>query len=219
MSSQALKKLRSAGDRLRRGRSVTVRAAEGPLDRETADAALDLLGPEGDTARELDEEAEREMSRLVSLSALTTDLAEQYLERLARPIPSLTPAAGVQIVSRGYAARMALDRDPARFGAAVSPPGLKALPPLRNGRPPQDLLTRAVKATRRTFPSHRVVSAAAWDGFVVLTTSRVHQMPGRASGTDDAAGPVAVEVVDGLARFGWVLRMVDVRYGLEPDGG
>ncbi len=24
-------------------------------------------------------------------------------------------------------------------------------------------------------------------------------------------------VVDGLARFGWVLRQVDLHYGLEPD--
>jgi hypothetical protein len=26
-----------------------------------------------------------------------------------------------------------------------------------------------------------------------------------------------MEVVDGLARFGWVLRQVDIRYNLEPD--
>lgn len=199
---------------------MTVRPAEGRLDSTTAGAAVDLLGPDGDTARALDAAAEREMSGLVSLSALTTDLAERYLERLARPIPSLTPGAGVQLVTRGYAARVALERDPARFGVTVAPPPLP-LPALRNGRPPQDLLTRAVKATRRKFAAHRVVSEGAWDGFVVLLTARVHESEGPrgATGEDADPGPVAIDVVDGIARFGWVLRMVDVRYGQEPERG
>ena len=197
-----------------------MKPAEDPLDSATAGAALELLGADGDTARELDAEAEREMSGLVSLSALTTDLAEQYIERLARPIPSLTPGAGVQLVTRGYAARVAVERDPARFGATAAPT-LLPLPPLRNGRPPQDLLTRAVKATRRKFAANRVVSEAAWNGFVVLLTARVHESerPRGRSDEDGDPGPIAIDVVDGIARFGWVLRMVDVRYGQEPERG
>lgn len=197
-----------------------MRSAEGRLDSVTAGAALELLGPDGDTARELDAAAEQEMGGLVSLSALTTDLAERYLERLARPIPSLTPEVGVQLVTRGYAARVAVQRDPARFGATAVPTQL-SLPPIRNGRPPQDLLTRAVKATRRKFPAHRVVPEGAWNGFVMLLTARVHESERPRAGTDDDAdpGPIAIDVVDGIARFGWVLRMVDARYGQEPERG
>jgi hypothetical protein len=33
----------------------------------------------------------------------------------------------------------------------------------------------------------------------------------------DGEGFVAVDVVDGLARVGWVLRQVDIHYGLEPE--
>lgn len=217
MPSGALKRLWSAGERFRRGQSVTVKAADGRVDAGTADAALGLLGDDADTARDLDVEADREASGLASLSTLTTQLAEQYLERLARPIPSLGPAAGVQIVTRGYAARTVVERDPARFGAPAALSELP-LPALRNGRPPQDLLTRAVKATRRAFPNYRVVPPGAWDGFVVLLTARVHQMA-PAAGADDDAGDqlLAAEVVDGLARFGWVLRLVDARYGQEPE--
>lgn len=217
MPSGAIKRFWSAGERFRRGQSVTVRAADGRVDRGTADAALALLGVDGDKARDLDAEADREATALVSLSPLTTQLAEQYLERLARPIPSLTPAAGVQIVTRGYAARTVVERDPARFGAPSSLDHL-SLPPLRKGRPPQDLLTRAVKATRRSFSDHRAVPAGAWDGFVVLVTARVHQLAPVAGGAeDDDDGLLAAEVVDGLARFGWVLRLVDARYGQEPE--
>lgn len=206
----------SAGDRFRRGQSVTVRPAEGRLDAGTADTALELLGPDGETARELDSGAQREMSAILSLSALTTDLAEQYLERLARPIPSLTPAAGVQIVTSGYAARAAVERDPGRFGVPGGLPATLSVPPARNGRAPQGLLTRVVKATRSGFAHHRVVTPGAWDGFVVLLTFRLHSA---VAGAGDGEGPglVAAEVVDGLARFGWVLRMVDVRYGQEPE--
>ena len=187
------------------------------MDAGIVDSALALLGPDGDVARALDAEADREMSAVLSLSALTTGLAEEYLERLARPIPSLTPAAGVQIVSRGYAARLAVESDPGRFGAPAELPKLPSLPPLRHGRPPQDLLTRVVKGTRRVFPTVRAVPEAAWDGFVLLLTARVHDTMPAATPDDDAVGMIAVEVVDGLARFGWVLRLVDVRYGQEPE--
>jgi hypothetical protein len=217
LPSGAIKRLLSAGERFRRGQSMSVRPAEGRVDAGTADAALALLGPDGDTARALDLEADREMSRVVSLSALTTGLAEEYLERLARPIPSLTPAAGVQVVTRGYAARMAVEREPSRFGAPAELPDLSSLPAPRNGRPPQDLLTRAVKSTRRRFPALRAVAEPVWDGFVVLLTARVHRLVPDDGAGGDGPGLLAAEVVDGLARFGWVLRLVDVRYGQEPE--
>jgi hypothetical protein len=50
-----------------------------------------------------------------------------------------------------------------------------------------------------------------WEGYVLLLTRRVHRS------TPDADQLVAMDVVDGLARFGWVLRQVDIRYNLEPD--
>jgi hypothetical protein len=213
LPSGAIQKLWSMGDRLRRGRSLSVRPSEARIDPAAADAALALLGPDGDVARDLDAVADQLVSTMVSLSWLTTELATDYLERLAKPIASLTPAAGVQLVSRGYAAMMAVEREPVRFAASPGqPPALTPLPPLRRGRPPQDLLTRTVKASRRGFPALRTVPVQVWDGVVVLLTLRVHEL--------SAAGDelLAVEVVDGLARFGWVLRLVDVRYGLEPEG-
>lgn len=170
------------------------------------------LGPGGHLARALDTAARDEASEMLSLSSLTSPLAVEYLERLARPIPALTPSAGVMVVSSGYAARLAVESDPGRFGAPGELPALD-LPPLRHGRPPQDLLTRAVKATRRGFPGIRAVPADVWEGFVVLLTARVHQLT--PSGPDEEL--LAGDVVDGLARFGWALRLVDARYGLEPE--
>lgn len=215
MPSGAIKRLWAAGERFRGGRSFAVRPADAPIDAASAEAALELLGSDGDASRELDDAAASESTALASLSSLTTQLAMDYLDRLARPIPSLTPGAGVQVITAGYAARIAVSSDPRRFGAPGELPVLASLPALRNGRPPQDLLTRAVKATRRGFPSVRAVPAAVWDGFVLLLTARVHAAnhPARHEEPDLLAG----EVVDGLARFGWVLRLVDIRYGLEPE--
>lgn len=192
-----------------------MRPADSAVDAASAQAALELLGSDADASRELDDAAAGESAALASLSSLTTQLAMDYLDRLARPIPALTPGAGVQIVTAGYAARLVVSSDPQRFGAHGELPVLASLPALRNGRPPQDLLNRAVKATRRGFPSLRAVPAGVWDGFVLLLTARVH-------GANHPAGKeeldlLAGEVVDGLARFGWVLRLVDIRYGLEPE--
>lgn len=162
-------------------------------------------------ARELDAAAREAASGLLSLSSLTAPLAVDYLERLARPIPSLTPSAGVMVVTRGYAARLAVEADPVRFGAPSELPALD-LPSLRHGRPPQDLLNRAVKATRRGFPAIRAVPGEVWEGFVVVLTAQVHELAPSADGE-----LLAGDVVDGLARFGWALRMVDVRYSLDPE--
>ena len=152
------------------------------------------------------------MASIVALSSLTSPLTLDYLDRLARPIPALTPEVGVQIVTRAYVAHVVVERDPTAFGA-VDVPVLGTLPPLRRGSPPRDLLTRVVKASRRGFEVIRAVSTPVWNGFVRALTQRAHDRipePG-------PSGLVAVEVVDGLARFGWVLRQVDLHYGLEPE--
>ncbi|HEX4863653.1 MAG TPA: hypothetical protein VFV02_06250, partial [Acidimicrobiales bacterium] len=146
----------------------------------------------------------------VSLSPLTAGMALDYIDRLARPIPALSAQTGVEIVTHGYAAHLAVEQDPAVFGAA-DVPVLGTLPPLRHGRPPQDILTRTVKATRRGFPVIRAVSAPVWEGYVVLLTRRIHEAQ------PDEENLVALDVVDGLARFGWVLRQVDIHYKLAPE--
>lgn len=214
MPSGALGRLWAAGERFRGGSSIAVRPADARVDPAGADGALRLLGPDGEIARDLDASADREAAGFAALSPLTTQLAEDYLDRIARPIPALTPAAGVQVVSRGYAGRIAVEHEPVRFGAPEELPGLASLPARRDGRPPQDLLTRVVKATRRGFPAVRAVPVGVWDGFALLLTARVHLIQ---PAGDEAPGLLAGEVVDGLARFGWVLRLVDDRYGLEPE--
>jgi hypothetical protein len=205
-----LRRLVSWGAKTRRGRSLSVKPAVQRIDRRAADDRLAELGPDADTSRRLDETTGAVATTIVSLSPLTAGMAIDYIDRLARPIPSLSAEAGVNIVTRGYAAHLAVEQDPQAFGA-LEVPVLGTLPPLRHGRPPQDILTRAVKASRRNFPAVRSVSAPVWDGFVVLLTRRVHAI------VADDGDLVAVEVVDGLARFGWVLRQVDIHYDLSPE--
>jgi hypothetical protein len=194
-----------------RRRAVGVQAADQRVDDAALDVYLDELGEEGDAARRLELEVDALMPTVAALSSLTSPLALDYIQRLERPIPALTPASGVQIVSRSYVAHFVVEADPATFGADAVPV-LNTLPPLRRGGvPPQDLLTRVVKASRRKFPRIRAVPEAVWEGYVRCLARRAH----------DHAGPgeemLAVEVVDGLARFGWVLRQVDIHYGLEPE--
>ena len=196
---------------LQRQQSITVRPAASRVNRADLDKYLGALGTDGQVARDLDREVDREMTRVTSLSGLTSPLAVPYMERLGRPIPSLTPEIGVLLVGRTYVAHMVVEADPGRFGAA-DVPVLGTLPPLKNGRPPQDLLSRVVKVSRgRTFPPLCALTPAAWDGFVRCLTKRAH----------DAARPdselVSPDVVDGVARFAWVLRQVDLNYGLSPE--
>jgi hypothetical protein len=190
--------------------SVVVRPAETRLDQAALDDCLQQLGVDGPVARRLDTAVDSEMRSLASLSSLTAPLALDYLERVGRPIPSLSPQMGVQIVGRAYAAHMVVEADPPAYGAA-DVPVLGTLPPLRRGSPPQDLLNRVVKASRRSFELIRAVSSPVWDGFVRCLTKRAHDL---AAGADEL---VPVESVDGLARFGWVLRQVDIHYGLSPE--
>ncbi len=182
------------------------------VDVNALTAYLATLGEDEPHVVRLDRAVDAAMTSILALSSLTSPLTLDYLERLARPIPALGPEIGVQIVTRAYVAHLVVEKDPPAFGA-VDVPVLGTLPPLRRGSPPRDLLTRVVKASRRNFEVIRAVSTPLWNGFVRSLTRRAHdRVPDPAP-----SGLLAVEVVDGLARFGWVLRQVDLHYGLEPE--
>jgi hypothetical protein len=54
---------------------------------------------------------------------------------------------------------------------------------------------------------------------LVATTAEIHAeaLAGAAGGEDpEGAGVLAPELVDGLLRTGWLLRQVDLAYGLAP---
>ena len=196
---------------LQREQSFTVRPASGRVNRSDLDKHLKSLGSDGVLVRDLDREVDGEMNRVTALSPLTSQLAVAYMERLARPVPSLTPPIGVLLVGRTYVAHMLVEADPGRYGTA-DVPVLGTLPPLKKGRPPQDLLSSVVKASRgKGFSSVCALTPAAWDGFVWCLTKRAHDA---AVAGDDLVSP---EVVDGVARFGWVLRQVDLHFGISPE--
>jgi hypothetical protein len=195
-------------------------AAVERLTRTARDADLAGRGADGGWAGALDRRAEEVLAGIVSLSELTTFLALGYLERIRRPWPALTLPLGARLVTRSYAAHLAVEDDPRRFGA-TDVPVLGNLPEARNGRPPQDLLTRVVKASRRQFKLICAVSPETWDGFVTCCTYRVHEEAAGAPKADD--GEETIDpwldpgLVDGLSRFGWVLRQVDLFYGQQPE--
>jgi hypothetical protein len=193
-----------------RGQSAAVKPAERRLRAVDLDRELKALGRDGPVARRLDQAVDQAMGSIVALSPLTSQLAVDYLDRLAGPIPALRGPVGAQTVGRAYVAHLLVENDPAAYGA-IDIPVLGTLPGLRRGRPPQDLLNRVVKATRRGFESIRAVPAPVWDGFVLCLTKRAHE---RAS---DEPGYLKRDVVEGLCRFGWVLRQVDIRYGQRPE--
>lgn len=195
---------------LPRRQSMVVRPAGHRLGRKELDAHLNELGEDGAVARRLDADVEGALSSVVSLSALTAPLALEYSDRLARPVPMLTPDLAVQVVGRGYVAHMLVEDDPGRVGA-TEVPVVGTLPPPKKGRPPQDLLSRVVKLSRRSFAPVCALTIPAWEGFVWCLTKRLHD---RAPEPEDL---VPLEVVDGLARFAWVLRQVDIHYGLDPE--
>jgi hypothetical protein len=191
---------------------VAVKPAQRRLRAVDLESELKALGRDGPVARRLDRAADDALRSVRSLSPLTSQLAVDYLDRLARPIPALAGQVGAQIVGRAYLAHLSVEEEPAAYGA-VDIPVLGTLPDLRKGRPPQDLLNRVVKASRRGFEMIRAVPAPVWDGFVLCVTKRVHDTAGGDSGYLNG------DVVDGLCRFGWVLRQVDIRYRQEPDRG
>lgn len=195
---------------LARRQSLVVKPAPGRIGRKELDGHLKSLGGDGTVARQLDRDVEESLESVSSLSSLTSPLALDYLDRLARPVPTLTPPVGVQIVGRTYVAHLLVEQDPGRYGAA-DVPVLGTLPPLKKGRPPQDLLTRVVKASRRGFPAICALTPPAWEGFGWCLTKRAHDS------VTEAEELIPLDVVDGLARFAWVLRQVDIHYGLEPE--
>jgi hypothetical protein len=217
---RAIRRRRRAG--ASRGSGVGV--AEVALTRAELDRRLRALGRAGDRAGALDRAVTASIGGMAALSDVTTSLAVAYLERVQRPIPALTLASGVFVTTRGYAAHRAVEADPAAYGA-LDVPVLGTLPALKRGRPPQDLLVRVVKASRRDFERVRAIDAEVWDGFVLHTVWRVHDQAGAEAvdlGAEEDLEDVAPaylegDVVDGLTRFGWLLRQVDIHYGLEPD--
>jgi hypothetical protein len=196
-----------------RPRSVLALPANQRVDAGALEVYLAGLGPDAGPTRRLIEAIDGATGSLSSLSRLTAPLALEYLDRLHRPIPALTSETGVQIVSRSYLAHMIIEGDPEPFGAEEVP--VVDLPPLRRGHPPQDLLTRVVKATRRRFERIRAVPEPVWNGLVRDLVYRAHARAPDA----DPGDLLSLTVVDALARFGWVLRQVDQRYGLEPERG
>ncbi len=195
---------------LTRRQSLVVKPASERIGRKELDTHLKALGGDGEVARRLDRDVDSALASVLSLSPLTAPMAINYMDRLARPVPTLTPAIGVQLVGRTYVAHLRVEQDPGRYGAA-DVPVLGTLPALKKGRPPQDLLTRVVKASRRNFDSICALTPPAWEGFAWCLTKRAH---------DSSSGPdelVPLDVVDGVARFAWVLRQVDLHYGLEPE--
>lgn len=195
----------------REGERLPLGAAAGEVDEGALGARLDELGADGALAARLDQAAETELQSLQALSELTASLSLTYLERIGRPLVALDLDVGVYVVTRGYAAHLAVEADAAAYGARDIP----VLGTLPKRRPPSDLLNRLVRVTRRGFENVRAVNDGVWEGLVVATTHRVHER-GPAGTEEGHLDPV---VVDSLLRFGWVLRQVDLHYGLEPDRG
>lgn len=161
------------------------------------------------------------MGGVVSLSSLTSPLAVKYIERVARPMAAMSVEDGALLIVRGYMAHLLVEQDPAAF-SVHDIPVLGDLPPLnRRGRPPQDLLLRVVKATKRQFPAICALEPPVWEGLVVAAAGHAHARSrrARADGSSDAASGDALDItlVDGLLRTGWVLRQVDIAYGLHPE--
>lgn len=192
------------------------------MDEATVADRLADVGPDARYAVALDERVGLRLPAITALSELTSALVVSYVERVARPVAAMSPAAGARIMARGYVAHVVVEEDPALVGAD-DVPVLGDLPALnRRGRPPQDLLMRVIKASRRHFVILCALSPEAWEAFVVVSRAHVHDeadLDAAAQGGDEGAGPAYLgeELVDGLLRAGWLLRQVDLAYGLEPE--
>lgn len=193
-------------------RAGVVPPAEVVLDAKALKQALADLGTDGTNAKTLDADVDSALGSLVGLSVLSGDLAADYVERIRTPIPRLTPETAASLVSRAYLAHMLVEADPQRY-CLSEVPVLGTLPAMKKGRVPQGLLVQVVKATRRDFRAICALPEPMWQGFVDCLTYRAHRM----AASDSAADPLDTAVVDGLARFGWVLRQVDLHYALSPD--
>lgn len=183
-------------------------------------AVLESLGDDGRRAAALGAEIDRRLVTVASLSELSAPLALDYIDRLRHPLPAMSPVTGVRITTSGYLAQAAVEADPAAYGA-LDVPVLGTLPAIGR-RPPQDLSSRVVKATRRNFAAIRAVSDGVWQGLVAIITAAVHDQVAlevEVGGAQADPGPVWLEpsIIDSLLRFGWVLRQVDLHYHLEPE--
>jgi hypothetical protein len=187
------------------------------LDAAEVSAALEALGEEGAIAAALDVAVVAAMTDVRALSPLTSQLTVDYLERISRPIASLGLTTGAFITARGYVAHLVVEGDPPAYGTP-DVPVFGAFPPLRRGQVPRDLLTRVVRAGRSGFPGIRAVSSGVWDGYVLTTTWRAQADDPRDEVPEGGERQyLETSVVDGLVRFGWVLRQVDIHYGLAPE--
>jgi hypothetical protein len=217
------------GRQLFRGRKTqgTTKAA---LDREQALAWLSAAGENGQRALVLHDQVERGHANLVSLTRVTTPLAAQHVQRLRVAMPSLSRLTAYALVRRGYTAHLLVEADPGCFGAARVP-DIVEMPPLdRDGAPRRELLTFVVKVTLRSFGVLRGIPPDVWEGLAVCTTWRIHDdvptgptaspdSPAEDADADALDEPLALlsqEVIEGLLRFGWVLRATDLAYGMEP---
>lgn len=203
--------------RLRQGSERAYKPLGGgeAVDRGAEKARLEELGDDGGRARFLDSAVDGVLGGLEGLSPLTAPLAMSYLDRIARPLTAMDLGTAVHLTTRGYAAHLVVEERGGEIGIETVPV-LSGLPAMRRGAPPQDLLTRVVKMTRRNFETIRAVSWGTWEGLVVITARRVHA--GRRPGPDRELPPALdVTVIDALLRFGWVLRQVDLFYGFAPE--
>ena len=192
-------------------------SAPAALSADDAADAVALAGAEGRAVRLLTGQVGRRLPSIVELSPLTGELTVAYVERVAMPMSAMSAPAGARLIARGYLAHLLIEEDPGAFGVDAIPV-LGTLPALRRGRPPQDLLSRVVKASRRHFESVCCLSPEGWEAFVVATTAEVHAeaLGADLAGDEEGAGVLAPELVDGLLRTGWLLRQVDLAYGLAP---
>lgn len=186
------------------------------VDRAGEKARLAELGDDGERARFLDAGVDRVLEGgLSALSPLTSPLAMSYLDRIARPLTALDMGSAVGLTTRGYAAHLVVEERGGEIGIETVPV-LSGLPAMRRGVPPQDLVSRVVKITRRSFDTVRAVTWGTWEGLVVITARRTHA--GRRRDAEGELPPALdVAVIDALLRFGWVLRQVDLYYGFAPE--
>jgi hypothetical protein len=204
----------SIRDALRVGSETPLGSGEA-VDPAAAKARLQALGDDGRVASELDRATDGVMASLHGLSNLTVPLALNYLDRIARPLAALDLPDAVRLTTRGYAGHLVIEERGRDFGVETLSV-ITDLPAMKRGAAPQGLSTRLVKITRRNFDVIRAVSEPTWDGLVTLNAARLHRA--RRKGADGRLPPALdVSVVDALLRFGWVLRQVDLFYGLSPD--
>lgn len=203
--------------RLRQGGQAAYKPLGGgeAVDRAAEKARLAELGDDGARARFLDSAVDQVLGELRGLSPLTAPLAMSYLDRIARPLTAMDLGSAVHLTTRGYAAHLVVEERGGEIGIQTVPV-VSGLPAMKRGAPPQDLLTRVVKITRRNFDTVRAVTWGTWEGLLVITARRTHA--GRRPGPDKTLPPALdVSVIDALLRFGWVLRQVDLYYGFAPE--